>query len=122
MMRTIIAGSRNIHDYDLVVQAVNASGIKITEVISGNAAGIDTLAIQYAIENNLPIGIFPADWDTHGRKAGPLRNAEMAENADALIAIWDGKSRGTASMINIASRKKLSVYVYYVRITPKGSQ
>ena len=55
--------------------------------------------------------LYPADWERHGRAAGPIRNEEMAEVSDALIAFWDGKSRGTKSMIEIARRKGLQVAV-----------
>ena len=55
--------------------------------------------------------LYPADWERHGRAAGPIRNEEMAEVSDALIAFWDGKSRGTKSMIEIAMRKGLQVAV-----------
>lgn len=75
------------------------------------APGVDTLAIQYAQENNLPLKEFHADWKTHGRSAGPRRNREMANYADALIAIWDGESRGTKNMIEEATKRNLQVYV-----------
>ncbi len=59
--------------------------------------------------------MYPAAWDTYGLKAGYIRNEEMADNADALIAIWDGKSRGTKHMIDIATRKGLRVYIHEVK-------
>jgi len=99
-MRTIIAGSRGITSYDAVCIAIEASGIEITEVVSGTAKGVDTLGERYAIENNIPIKRFPAKWKEFGKRAGLLRNTEMAEYAEALIAIWDGKSPGTRDMIN----------------------
>lgn len=52
------------------------------------------------IGRDIPVKRFPADWDRHGRAAGPIRNCQMAQYADALIAIWDGKSRGTKNMID----------------------
>ena len=60
---------------------------------------------------NLPLQIYRADWETHGRAAGPIRNRKMAENASALIALWDGASRGTKNMIETAQKKGLLVYV-----------
>ena len=62
-------------------------------------------------KRGLNIELHPADWHRHGRAAGPIRNAEMAAEADALIAFWDGQSRGTANMIKIAKDKGLQVAV-----------
>jgi hypothetical protein len=110
-MKTIIAGGRTITDYSLVLSALRESEFQPTEIVSGMAAGVDTLAVQYATENNLPLKEFHADWKTHGRSAGYRRNREMAEYGEALIAIWDGESRGTKNMIEEATKRGLRVYV-----------
>lgn len=110
-MKVIIAGGRNIINYELVTSAVHDSQFEITEIVSGGAAGVDTLAIEYAVENDLPFTIYEADWDRHGKAAGPIRNFKMAKNAEALIAIWDGESRGTRNMIEEAKRVGIKVYV-----------
>ncbi len=88
-MRVIIAGTRGINDYAKVCDAVRRSGFPINRVVSGLAAGVDTLAVRYAAENALPCDSFPAEWSRWGRRAGYRRNVQMAENADALIAVWD---------------------------------
>lgn len=111
-MKTIIAGGRNITNYSLVLSAIEESEFEITEVVSGMAPGVDTLAIDYAKDNHLPLREFHADWNQYKRAAGPIRNRNMAEYADALIAIWDGESRGTKNMIEEATKRKLKVYVY----------
>lgn len=110
-MRVIIAGSRNITNYQIVCEAIAEFGYPITTVISGTAKGVDRLGEQWAKEHNVPVFQFPANWEEHGRAAGPIRNAEMANNADALIAIWDGESRGTKHMIDTARKKNLIVFV-----------
>ena len=110
-MKLIIAGGRDIHDYNLVLSGLEESEFKPTEIVSGGAKGVDALGERYAIEMNLPLHIFEANWEEHGRAAGPIRNRKMAENADALLAIWDGKSRGTKNMIETATKKGLLVYV-----------
>jgi len=115
-MKTIIAGSRNIEEYQLVLSAIEASGFEITEVVSGGARGVDSLGEKYGLEKNLPIKVFPADWEQHGRKAGIMRNKEMAAYADALIAIWDGNSPGTYNMITEAESCKLKIFVSKVVI------
>ena len=110
-MRVIIAGSRGINDYAKVRDAVHRSGFPITRVLSGMARGVDTLAIRYAIKNGLPLDTFPAQWSKWGRSAGYKRNVQMAQHADALIAIWDGKSPGTRHMIEAARARGLQLFV-----------
>ena len=114
-MKVIIAGSREITDFALVKQAVDASTFKITEVVSGTARGVDKLGEHWASLYEIPIKTFPAEWDTFGKPAGFVRNVKMAEYADALIAIWDGKSRGTKHMIDQAKLKLLKVFIYIVK-------
>jgi hypothetical protein len=100
-VKVIIAGSRDITDYSIVKQAWLDSGLGMTELVSGGARGVDNLGLYLAVEElKIPFKLFIPDWDTHGRKAGIIRNVEMAWYADALIAVWDGKSRGTEHMIN----------------------
>ncbi len=111
-MKTIIAGSRNCRHFSDVVHAVTQSGIAITEVVSGHADGADKLGETWAKTAGIPLRLFPADWERFGRSAGPQRNLEMAQYADALIALWDGKSPGTKHMIDCARRHNLEVFVY----------
>lgn len=117
-MKTIIAGSRGITDYNQVLRAIAGADWEITEVVSGCARGVDYLGERWAQENDIPIERFPARWKEHGNSAGPIRNAEMARYADALIALWDGESRGTRGMILIAHRRKLRIHVVIVEISP----
>lgn len=113
-MRVIIAGSRFISDIanlQLVRDAIQASGFDVTEVVSGCALGIDRLGEEWARRNSVPIKPFPAEWPKYGRQAGPLRNQQMADYADALIAIRLPTSRGTDDMIWRAALKGLQSYV-----------
>lgn len=110
-MKVIIAGGRDYHDYETVCQAVANSGFFIDTVISGGATGVDTLAVRYALENDIPLETYPADWATHGKAAGPIRNRKMAEVAEGLIAIWDGQSPGTKNMIDTAMKHNLVIFV-----------
>lgn len=110
-MRTIIAGSRGITVFRVICQAMFSIPWKPTVVLSGTAEGVDRLGERWANMNNIPIEQYPADWGKYGKRAGFRRNWQMAEKADALVAIWDGKSRGTAHMIRVAREKKLQVYV-----------
>lgn len=110
-MRTIIAGSRNIFDYDLLLDAIENCGWEITEVVSGTAQGVDRLGEHWANENNIKLRRFPANWNKHGRSAGPIRNKEMANYSEALIALWDGNSCGTEHMIKEAKKCGLKIIV-----------
>lgn len=80
--------------------------------MSGKAKGPDSHGERWAYANDIPVDDYPADWDRHGKAAGAMRNEEMACNADALIAVWDGSSRGTADMIRRAKTKGLQVHVH----------
>lgn len=110
-MKVIIAGSQSITDYGQVLKAVSDSGFKITEVISGGAKGVDTLAKRFAHGYGLPFTVYPADWKQYRKAAGPIRNRRMADAAEALIAVWDGRSPGTADMIKQMKRLKKQVFV-----------
>ena len=116
--RIIIAGGRDFHDYDFFEKHVSAMpyfSLDDIEIISGGASGVDTMAIRYAREHNLPLKVFPADWNKFGRAAGPIRNEQMAKyaseetNHGVLIAFWNGYSRGTGSMIRLAEQYGLKV-------------
>ena len=89
----------------------------LTRIISGGARGADTLGERFANEMGLEIFRFIPDWDGLGKRAGYVRNAEMAKfavedgNYGVLIAFWDGQSRGTKHMIDLAKRYGLEVHV-----------
>lgn len=117
-MKVIIAGSRGITNEQLIFSAIKDSGFEITEVVSGGAEGVDKFGEKYANRFDIPLKIFPADWKRKKASAGIIRNAEMANYAEALIAVWDGKSKGTKNMIEIAGRKGLLVFVEIVEPTP----
>ena len=110
-MRVIIAGGRDYHNYDTLLEAISECQFDIDTVVSGGAKGVDALGEAYAIQMNLKLNIYNADWEANGRAAGPIRNRKMAENADGLIAIWDGKSKGTKNMIETATKLGLRVYI-----------
>ncbi len=112
-MKLIIAGSRNITDYKILLKAIKESGFKPTTIISGTARGVDRLGEMYAQVKGLELLKFPANWNTYGKQAGYYRNLEMSEHGDCLLAIWDGKSVGTKMMIDIAKRKGLDTYIKY---------
>jgi len=114
MLKVIIAGGRDFADYDKLRDACDEQLINAEEdieIVSGGAKGVDTLGEQYAEEKGLEVKKFPADWKGYGRAAGIIRNSQMADYGDMLIAFWDGKSKGTKNMIETARKKQLQVSV-----------
>jgi hypothetical protein len=127
-MRVIIAGSRSITSYVAVLDAIAASGWRdeITEVVSGRARGVDLLGEHWANRRHIPVKPFPVtdeDYQTYGRYQAPkVRNARMAEYADALILVWDGVSGGSADMLRRAKAHGLRIHEHIVQSTPTGEQ
>lgn len=111
-MRTIIAGSRSCTSYKAIEAAMNVFGHHPSVVLSGTARGADRLGEEWAKLHGVPIEYYPANWDEYGKAAGLIRNGEMAHNADALVALWDGQSRGTQHMIQVARERGLKVFVW----------
>jgi len=119
-MKLIIAGSREFTDYQLMLDTLHENGLNmdtVDTVVSGCAHGADKLGEKWAVSLKIPIARFPADWDSYGKRAGYVRNSEMAEYADACIVFWNGTSKGTKHMIDIAKRKK-GMRVIVVTVTP----
>lgn len=112
MFKVIVAGSRHFTDYIFVKSVLNhyLSNQTDVEIVSGCAQGVDKLGEQYAKENGLPVKRFPADWNTYGRAAGPIRNKQMAEYADALILFWNGSSPGSKNMLKNAKEMNLKIH------------
>lgn len=112
MVRVIIAGTRTFDDYELLRRtmcelfgSIPASQL---EIVSGHCpSGADFLGEQFAMRNHMKLTLFPAEWNTYGKAAGPIRNRQMAEYAAPdgyCVVFWDGKSRGSKSMIAEASK------------------
>lgn len=127
-LRIIIAGSRDFDDYGLLLETINGyfCDMNYTDIIdfpkqvkfiSGTARGADKLGEQAAHIYGYEVIRFPADWDGLGKRAGYVRNAEMAKfavadgNYGVLIAFWDGKSKGTKHMIDLAEKYGLEVHI-----------
>ncbi len=114
-MKVIIFGSRHMPFslYPLIQQAVDKSGFSITEVVCGKARGADTFGAKWAYHKGIPIKYFPADWERLRRAAGPTRNCEMGDYADAGIGfIWPG-SRGTEHMMNYLKHLNKPCFMVY---------
>lgn len=108
-MRLIVAGSRSFTDYDLLKAKLDyfLQNTNDVVIVSGTSNGADKLGEKYAEEKGYGILQCPADWDKHGKKAGFIRNTEMAVIGTHCVVFWDGVSRGSESMITICESKNI---------------
>ena len=115
--RVVVCGSRSFSDFVLLRSKLDvflARKLPDVVILSGGCRGADALAERYAALRGLPVERFLADWARLGRSAGFHRNEVMVKQADAVVAFWDGRSRGTASVISLAKilRKPLRVVFF----------
>ena len=112
-MKVIIAGSRDFNDYTSLKNKMDIilKNQKDVTIVSGTARGADKLGERYAGENHHKVEKYVPMWDIYGKKAGYMRNEEMAKVADALVVFWDGKSKGNKHMIDIGKKFKLKIRV-----------
>jgi predicted Rossmann fold nucleotide-binding protein DprA/Smf involved in DNA uptake len=112
-MKLAVIGSRNFNDYEQLKKEINNLSFSkdINEIISGGARGADSLAEKYANEYRIKLTVFKPDWNI-GKHAVFLRNTQIIESSDAVIAFWDGQSKGTLDSLNKA--KKLNKIVVII--------
>ena len=108
-MKVAVIGSRTFNNYELLKQTL--SKLEISLLVSGGSKGADSLGEQYANANNIPTKIFLPDWNKHGKSAGMLRNTDIINEAEIVVAFWDQNSKGTLDSINKAEKlgKKLII-------------
>ena len=136
MKKIAIVGSRDYYkkqeSREVINRVLNELNLlyKDIEIVSGLARGADALGEEFANENGIVFHPFPADWETFGKSAGHIRNREMAEFSDIVIAFWDGKSRGTSNMISTSLNLGCEVWVWnyhneslstFIKPQPKGA-
>lgn len=109
-----IVGTRDFSDYELLCKTINYLNVNIKTIISGGAKGADSLGEKYANENNVETIIYKPNWDKYGKSAGYIRNKEIVNASDLIIAFWDGVSKGTKHSIDISikSKKPLIIILY----------
>lgn len=121
-MKVIIAGTRAITDPEEVWIAAKNSAFYITEIVCGMADGPDLNGRDFGMTIGVPVKEFPADWKKYKKAAGPIRNRQMGDYADALIAIWDGESRGTKHMIEYMRALDKPVEIHIVKVEYAASE
>ncbi len=107
-MRVAVIGSRNITNFDLSKFLPEST----TEIVSGGARGVDTLARKYAKDNGLKLTEFLPEYDKYGKSAPLRRNISIIENSDMVLAFWDGKSRGTRFVIDNCNKRGVPVKIF----------
>lgn len=122
-MKLLIAGSRSLnhlcgsHLFELIDITLGKRFMLFTEIISGGCPkGPDSLAKPFAKLMELEYKEFPALWNEHGKAAGPIRNKQMAEYADELLLIWDGKSNGSKNMKHEMEKLNKKVYEVIIKV------
>ena len=125
IFKIVVAGGRDFDDYKKLSNEIDNYIQKIAYkktivIVSGCADGADKLGERYAHEHQMEVERYPAEWDKYGKAAGPLRNEQMAKVANAVIAFWDGESRGTKNMIECA--KQVGIPCKIVEIERKESK
>ena len=98
-MKIAVVGSRNITVTNIGKYISNCE-----EVVSGGAIGVDSCAAEYARENSIKITVFLPQYERYGRAAPIIRNKEIVDYSDKIIAFWDGHSKGTLSVIKYAQK------------------
>lgn len=106
-MRTAIIGSRNLHINNLEQYIPD----DITEIISGGAKGIDTCAREYSITHNIKLTEFLPEYQKYGKSAPLKRNITIIQNADMVLAFWDGHSKGTKFVIDHCKKYKVPIKI-----------
>jgi len=120
-MKVVICGSRDLENYQLVEEAVSRSGFSISTVLSGGSRGVDRLGITFACNHHHLVQVYMPEWERLGKRAGIVRNRKMVEAAEAVIAVWNGKSLGTRSLIELAFRHTLPCFVLLVNFNQTSS-
>ena len=113
-MRIAIVGSREFDDYEYMKEKFfeTTKDIKVSVIVSGGARGADTLAEKLADEILSEKAIFPANWKAYGKSAGFIRNGEIVNNSDMIIAFPIGKSSGTWDTIRKGQNKGIPVHIF----------
>lgn len=114
MTKVIIAGGRDFNNYELLKEKCDKILSSIDDrimIVSGCSLGADSLGERYANEREYLLAYYPVNWRLYGAGGGPVRNREMVDYADALIAFWDEKSKGTAHTIRLAEKKGIPTRV-----------
>lgn len=110
-MKTAVIGSRSLTCLNIDSYVPQ----EVTCIISGGARGVDTLAEDYARRHGLPFVCFLPDYERYGHRAPLVRNRQIVDSADTVVALWDGRSRGTMYTVAYAKKTGKKVFLYKIK-------
>jgi len=117
-MKLAIIGSRSFEDYEFAVaqlhELIQKEKWVLTHIVSGGAKGADQIGERFALEHELELVLFKPDWKRFGKRAGFMRNSDIIAHADAVVAFWDGQSKGTKDSIDKAKALNKKVVVVHI--------
>jgi hypothetical protein len=125
-MKLVVAGSRSLRKLGEIGYRITKEGIaeaeetfgrKVTQIVSGRARGPDRFGEAWAIFRRISIKRFIPDWDRYGKRAGHIRNGEMADYGDAVLVLWDGESRGSEGMMRYCQANQIPIIVKKVDLS-----
>jgi hypothetical protein len=114
-MKLAVVGGRTFNDYDrlaIILESLRDS-FGFTTIVSGGAVGADSLAAQFADDHHMMKIIHIPNWDLHGKAAGFIRNRDIIDDADMVVAFWNTTSRGTENSISLAKAAKKPTFIFY---------
>jgi predicted Rossmann fold nucleotide-binding protein DprA/Smf involved in DNA uptake len=112
MNKLAVIGSRTFDDYQIIKEEL--ASLDFSTIVSGGAQGADSLGARYAKENNKELIVFLPDWERFERSAGMIRNKQIVDYCDELIAFWNGESKGTSNSINLATKQNKLIKLIWV--------
>ena len=117
-IKLAVIGSRTFTDekhYEILKKTLDEihTSNKIVEIVSGSAIGADSLARRYSLENHIPLVEYKPKWDEYGKSAGFMRNTDIINHCDKVVAFWDGKSHGTKDSIEKAKKYNKPIFIVY---------
>jgi len=112
-MKLAVIGSKEFQDFRLLAIEIEKEN-NVTKIISGAALGTDSLARRYAIQNNISLLEFPPDYAKYGTQAKHVRDNQIVNHCDKVLAFWDGVCEGTKYTMDYAHQQKVPVRIVWV--------
>jgi len=110
MIKALVCGGRDFADRQWLIKVLDT--MRPDVIIQGGADGADLIAKEWAMSRGKSYWTFPADWDSHGNAAGPIRNRQMVEWGKPNVVLAFPGGKGTANMVKLAKAAGIDVLEY----------